>query len=197
MNDSKERTYPKTIQLGSNSIEIRYMTASDGDAVSNFAKRLPPHDLLFLRRDITHKKVLDAWLKEIEGGNLRTLLAFKQNDVVGCGAIFRDELSWSPHVGELRIVVAAEMRGQGLGRELSQECFATGLGLGLKKLVANMTVDQRGAIAVFEGLGFRPEALLRDHVIDRNGVAHDVVVLSHDVAKFRAQAEAYGMTSAF
>ncbi len=197
MNQNIERPYPKVVQLGSQSVEIRYMTASDGNGVSKFANRLPPHDLLFLPRDITHKKVLDAWLKEIEAGNLTTLLAIGQGEVVGCGAIFRDELSWSPHVGELRIVVGPEMRGQGLGRELSQECFAAGLALGLKKLVANMTVDQRGAIAVFEGLGFRPEALLRDHVIDRSGVSHDVVVLSHDVAKFRAQAEAYGMTSAF
>jgi hypothetical protein len=59
-----------------------------------------------------------------------------------------------------------------------------------------MTVDQRGAIAVFEGMGFRAEALLRDHVEDRDGNKHDLVILSHDVAKFQGQMAAYGLTSA-
>ena len=93
------------------------------------------------------------------------------------------------------IVVAADAR-QGLGRKLTQECFAIALGLGLEKMTAQMTVDQRGAIAVFEGLGFRAEALLRDHVKDRDGTKHDIVMLSHDVARFQAQMAAYGLTAA-
>ena len=60
-----------------------------------------------------------------------------------------------------------------------------------------MTVDQRSAIAVFQALGFRPEALLSKHVKDWQGVTHDLVVLSHDVAQFEAQMRAYGVTEAF
>ncbi|WP_395317478.1 hypothetical protein [Variovorax sp. UC74_104] len=59
-----------------------------------------------------------------------------------------------------------------------------------------MTVDQRGAIAVFQALGFKPEALLGKHVKDRQGMAHDIVVLSQDVARFEAQMRAYGMNEA-
>ena len=44
-----------------------------------------------------------------------------------------------------------------------------------------MTVDQTGAIAIFEGLGFKAEALLRDHVRDKTGKKHDIVVLGHNV----------------
>jgi hypothetical protein len=50
--------------------------------------------------------------------------------------------------------------------------------------MARMTLDQRGAIAVFEGIGFRPEALMRDHVKDREGNTHDLLVLSHEVARY-------------
>jgi hypothetical protein len=46
-------------------------------------------------------------------------------------------------------------------------------------------------------MGFRPEALLRDHVKDRDGRKYDLLILSHDVAKFQAQMEAYGITRAF
>jgi hypothetical protein len=55
-----------------------------------------------------------------------------------------------------------------------------------------MTVDQTAAVATFESMGYRAEALLRDHVKDRDGVKHDLVILSHDVATFQARASAYG-----
>ena len=49
---------------------------------------------------------------------------------------------------------------------------------------------------MFEGLGFKAEALLRDHVRDKAGKKHDIVVLGHNVAQVRAQMEAYGLPGA-
>jgi len=140
--------------------------------------------------------VLAAWIKEIERGAITSLLAIMVGRVVGCGTIVRDPLSWSPHVGEIRMVVATDVRGQGVGRALSQETFALALGTGLEKLMVQMTVDQVGAIAIFEGLGFKAEALLHDHVADLAGKKHDIVVLGHNVAVVAAQLEAYGVPGA-
>jgi len=64
---------------------------------------------------------------------------------------------------------------------LAGEIFAVARDLGLRKIVAQMTVEQKGAIATFERLGFHPEALLQDFVIDRAGRTHDRVVMSYDV----------------
>jgi ribosomal protein S18 acetylase RimI-like enzyme len=108
----------------------------------------------------------------------------------------RDPHSWSPHVGEIRMVVSPDVRGQGVGRALSQETFAIALGAGLGKLSVQMTVDQQAAIALFESLGFKAEALLRDHVRDIDGKTHDIVVLGHNVSQVRAQMEAYGLPGA-
>jgi hypothetical protein len=47
-----------------------------------------------------------------------------------------------------------------------------------------MTPDQRGARATFERLGFHPEALLADFVVDREGKTRDLLIMSHDVAGF-------------
>ena len=44
-----------------------------------------------------------------------------------------------------------------------------------------MTVDQKGAIATFERLGFRAEALLSDFVIDRDGRTRDLMIMAYDV----------------
>ena len=133
---------------------------------------------------------------EIERGDIVSLLAMKGGTVVGCGTLVRDRHSWSQHVGEIRMVVSQDVRGQGVGRALSQETFALALGAGLEKLSVQMTVDQRGAITLFESLGFKAEALLRDHVRDVDGKTHDIVVLGHNVAQVRAQMEAYGLPGA-
>jgi RimJ/RimL family protein N-acetyltransferase len=193
---SETRSYPRRVNTEAGEIEIRLMAPADQAAVLAFAQKLPVHDLLFLPRDISEPKVLAAWIKEIERGAIVSLLAVKAGQVVGCGTLVRDPLSWSPHVGEIRNVVSAEVRGQGVGRALSQETFALALSAGLEKLVAQMTVDQTGAIAIFEGLGFKAEALLRDHVRDKAGQKHDIVVLGHNVAQVRAQLEAYGLPGA-
>lgn len=193
---SEPRSYPRRVTTEAGEIEFRLMSPADEAAVLNFARQLAVHDLLFLPRDISEPKVLAAWIKEIERGAITSLLAVKAGRVVGCGTLVRDPLSWSPHVGEIRNVVSTEVRGRGVGRALTQEIFALALGAGLEKLVVQMTVDQTGAIAIFEGLGFKAEALLRDHVKDKAGKQHDIVVLGHNVAQVRAQMEAYGLPGA-
>jgi L-amino acid N-acyltransferase YncA len=190
---SEKRSYPRTVLCDGIELEIGYMSAAQQASLLAFARALPSHDLLFLRRDITQPKVLAAWIEAIAQGSIISLVALRGSQVVGCTALIRDEFSWSPHVGELRIAVAADMRGKGLGRLLAQESFMLALELGLEKLVAYMTVDQRGAIAIFESLGFRGEAMLRDHVKDREGRKHDLAILSHDVARVQAQMHAYGL----
>jgi L-amino acid N-acyltransferase YncA len=196
MNMIEARSYPRRVATEGGEIEFRHMTATDEAAVLAFAKRLPVHDLLFIPRNISEPKVLSAWIKEIERGGMISLLAVKDGVVVGCGTIVRDELSWSPHVGEIRMVVSKDVRGLGVGRALSYETFALALATGLEKIVAQMTVDQTGAIALFESLGFKAEALLRDQVRDLAGKTHDIVVLGHNVAQVRAQLEAYGLPDA-
>jgi RimJ/RimL family protein N-acetyltransferase len=193
MTEPTDDTYPRSLPVTDGEVLVRYMTPDDADAVLDFARELPPHDLLFMRRNISQPKVVAAWIKEAVAGSLTTLLAIRDGTIVGCIAIVRDELSWSPHVGELRLVVAYEMRGKGLGRALTRESFAVALGLGLEKLMAFMTVDQRGAIAVFEGLGFQAEAVLREHVKDLKNVKHDVAVLSYDVARHFGRMQALGV----
>jgi RimJ/RimL family protein N-acetyltransferase len=193
---SETRSYPRHVKTDAGDIEFRLMARTDEAAVLEFAQKLPTHDLLFLPRNISQPKVLSAWINEIERGAITSLLAVKADKVVGCGTLVRDPHSWSPHVGEIRMVVSPDVRGQGVGRALSQETFAIALGADLGKLSVQMTVDQQAAIALFESLGFKAEALLRDHVRDIDGKTHDIVVLGHNVSQVRAQMEAYGLPGA-
>lgn len=196
MSDSKR--YPRTVEIKDGNAILDLMTPDAEAEVLAFAKTLPPHDLLFLRRDITQPKVLSAWAAQLDTGEITSLLARSDDgEVLGCTAVVRDEHSWSPHVGELRVLVAPAGKDRGLGRQLIQESFLIALGLGLEKLTAQMTPDQTGAINVFEEMGFTAEALLKEHVRDASGEKHDIVILSHDVQGFQSQMQAYGMTDLY
>ena len=196
MSDSTR--YPRTVEIKDGKATLDLMTPAAEAEVLAFAHTLPPHDLLFLRRDITEPKVLSAWAQQIETGEITSLLARDEaGEILGCTAVVQDEHSWSPHVGELRVLVAPSGKDRGLGRQLIQESFLIALGLGLEKLTAQMTPDQTGAINVFEEMGFTAEALLKEHVRDQSGEKHDIVILSHDVEGFQSQMEAYGMTDLY
>jgi RimJ/RimL family protein N-acetyltransferase len=196
MSTSNSRRYPFTRSFGDATVEISLLTPADGDALGRFIQAQPAHDLLFVRRDVSHPKVLQAWVDALAEGRITSLAARSYGKLVGCTAIVIDALSWSRHVGELRVMVGPAWRGRGLGRVLIQESFVLALGLGLEKLSVQMTVDQRAAIAVFEELGFRAEAVLRDHVKDRDGNAHDLAVLSHHVNAVQSRMQIYGVTDA-
>jgi L-amino acid N-acyltransferase YncA len=196
MNDHTH-TYPRSVACAGTRIDLAMMAPKDDASVIAFARTLPENDLLFMRRDIRQPRVVSAWTDLIAQGRLASLLARSGDEVVGCAALIVDPLSWSPHVGELRIVVSPKMRGIGLGRVLIHEAFVIALSKELEKLVAQMTVDQQGAIAMFEQLGFRAEALMRDHVKGADGRKHDIVLLSHDVVRVQSQMETYGLADVF
>jgi L-amino acid N-acyltransferase YncA len=185
----------KTLKIGAKAITIRAFERDDVVAVGAFAAALPPHDLLFLSRDIQHARVIEAWAQSIADGEIESLIALDGSEVVATTAIVRDPLSWSPHVAEVRLLVAPAMRGHGLGRMLLDGSIALAGERGATKLIARMTPDQRGAIALFEESGFRGEAMLRDHVRDRDGQVFDLAILSLDIRRARNAKAAWGFDS--
>lgn len=164
---------------------IRRFEPKDEAAMLAFAETLPEHDLLFLGRDLRHPRVIAAWVAAIDEGYIDSLIAEDDGTFVGTAALVRDPLGWSAHVGEIRLLVAPSKRGAGLGRDLLEGIYSIARERRLEKLSAQMTPDQIGSVMLFESLGFRAEALLKDHVRDRAGNTHDVAVLSHDIARPR------------
>lgn len=194
--NSNER-YPASGTVGGKRVTLRLMEAGDGDAVLAFARALPDHDLLFLRRDITQPEQVETWVQRIGAGVTTSLLVLDSDDsLAGYATVDRNDLPWSQHVAELRVLVGPTLRGRGIGRLLTEEAFRIALGMGVDKIIGQMTVDQHEAIAVFRSLGFQPEALLRDHVKDRAGEKHDLVILSHDVAAAQRTMAAVGVLDA-
>lgn len=194
---SNNDRYPAAGTVGGRRVSLRLMDSGDGDAVLAFARALPEHDLLFLRRDITQPDQVETWVQRIEAGVTTSLLLLDDDGTIaGYATVDRNDLPWSQHVAELRVLVGPTLRGRGVGRLLTEEAFRIALGMGVDKVIGQMTVDQHQAIAVFRSLGFQPEALLRDHVKDRDGNKHDLVILSHDIAAGQRTMAAVGVLDA-
>jgi len=177
-----QRVYPRVVKAkDGRRITLRLMEASDADEMLTFARSLPPDDLLFLRRDITLPEVLNQWVHDIEEGRTVTVLSEDDGTLAGYGALHFNEVLWTGHVGEIRMLVAPAYRRLGLGSRLASELFAVAKDIGLKKIMVQMTPDQQGARVTFERLGFRPEAILADFVLDREGRTRDLLIMSYDI----------------
>ena len=176
-----KRVYPWKTDVDGTSYTFRLMDADDRDAMLEFARALPEVDLLFLAIDITDERAVDDWVRRIEAGSIRTVLVEQDGKLVGHGSLLHEEQVWTRHLGGMILLLAPEVRGKGLGHVLAGELFAHAEELNLQKIMARMAADQKGAIQVFEKMGFKMEALLADCVIDREDRTHDLIIMSHDV----------------
>jgi ribosomal protein S18 acetylase RimI-like enzyme len=170
------------------------LTEAHCDALVRFFAELPEGDRTFIREDVTDPGVVRGWAAGSPGVD-RWVAVDDGGRVLGYVAVLRLP-GWSDHVGEVRLVVAPAARGSGQGRELARQAMVHGLGAGLTKLVVEVVADQGAALALFTGLGFTGEALLVDHVRDRDGQLRDLMVLAHHVGETWAGMSAVGLTEA-
>lgn len=172
--------FPRTTSFANVEVTFRPMAPDDREMMLAFARSLEESDLLFLRTDITRDEVVDQWLREIESGQTTTILAEVEGRVVGYCSLHHSESLWTRHLGEILLLVDREHRGLGLGGHLARQILELGKGQDLHKLVAQMTSTHRSAQTLFHHLGFIPEAMLHDWVIDRNGRTHNLIVMSRE-----------------
>jgi len=174
--------YPQTVTLrDGTTVAIRPLLADDREEICNFFERVPEDDRAFLKEDVIDRREVEAWLDMLDPNTETVIVAEAADRIAGTAILRRVAHGWSRHVGEIRIVADPDTRRQGLGHVLAETIFGLAVRLGLEKMTAQMMAEQKGAIRVFELLGFRKEASLRNHVRDRYGNKHDLVVMANDL----------------
>ena len=158
--------------------EIRPLDEGCREALEAFFRRVPEGDRTSFAEDVLAPGIVEEWLADERGR--RSVAVGDDGGVLGYVAVL-PLVGWSSHVGSLRVVVDPASRGKGVGRDLARHGLLTSLDMGLTKTVVEVVADAVPAIGMFEGIGFEPEALLRDHVKDRSGELRDLVVLAHAV----------------
>jgi L-amino acid N-acyltransferase YncA len=172
-------------------MDIRRLDAQDQAALERFVAQIPEGDRTFFKEDVSDPEVVAAWLHR---GATRSI-AVDDGVVVGYLAVIPLQ-GWSSHVGEVRVIVAPDHRGRGIGRALAQHAVLEALSIGLRKVVVEVVADHGPTIAMFGSLGFEPEALLADHVRDQAGELRDLMVLAHSVDESFAALSAVGLADA-
>jgi L-amino acid N-acyltransferase YncA len=160
------------------------------DALLRFFEALPEGDRTFIKEEVTDPETVRSWASGPASGG--RWVAEEDGEVTGYVAV-RPLSGWSDHVGEVRLVVAPSRRGTGLGRDLARRALVEAVDAGLAKLVVEIVAEQGSALALFTGLGFTGEALLTDHIRDRNGELHDLMVLAHHVGATWSAMDAVGV----
>ena len=115
----RRRQAPPTIpSKPRSSMEIRPIEAGDRPALSRFFERIPESDRTFLKEDVDDPRVLEDWVQAAAGTDDRGRRTARSSARWRSCAL----VGWSSHVGEIRLVVDPDHRGQGIGRRLARAC---------------------------------------------------------------------------
>jgi GNAT superfamily N-acetyltransferase len=157
-------------------LRIRALQPGDEPALRAFGLRIPHDDRNFLKDDIADERVVRHWIEDARA--IRRVAVDGGGRIHGIAALLPG-VARAAHVAELRLVVAADRRGQGLGRALAQHVVLEAFHRDIHKITVEVTAADGPAIELFSSIGFAAEALLRDQLRDADGALHDVLVFAH------------------
>lgn len=160
-------------------LNLRRITGENAEVATAFLAAMPEDDRTFFMEPVDDDTPA-RWAEDERSP--RWLATADDGEPVAYLGIVPGE-GWSSHVGELRLVVGARHRRQGLGAALARRGLVEGVRMGLTKLTVELVADKEGDIQMFTAIGFQPEALLRDHFRRRSGATHDLAILSHMVGE--------------
>jgi GNAT superfamily N-acetyltransferase len=97
-----------------------------GDAVQlfGFFERVPKKDRLFLKDDVTDRRVIEEWELSLDYDKVLPLVAIQSDTIVADATLHRRQGGWTSHIGKVRLVVDKAFRGKGLGSR-KQSCRIT------------------------------------------------------------------------
>ena len=179
-----KRAFPWTDTSGNRSVTFRLMNAEDKTAILDLARRQSERDRAFLRTDVTSPAAIDEWIANIHRGRTVTVLAVVDHRVVGYGSLHHDEMLWTSHMGEIRVLVDREMRGERIAKRLIAELFHIAREMKLDRVFCQIPGDQARVRNLFEELGFQSEAILGHWLMNAAGETHDLLIMTHSMDDF-------------
>jgi ribosomal protein S18 acetylase RimI-like enzyme len=171
-------------------MEIRPLEAQDTAALEEFLRRIPEGDRTFFKEPVDDPGLVAGWTVDTAA----RWVAVEDLVVLGYVAVVPLH-AWSSHVGEIRLIIDPDRRGEGLGTALAQRAIIDAFRGGLSKLVVEVLADQEFTIDMFRALGFDPEALLKGQVRDRDDGFKDLMILAHTATDSSAALTAAGSAS--
>jgi L-amino acid N-acyltransferase YncA len=139
-------------------------------------------DVKFLKDDVKDPVVVERWVSNINYDKVLPLVAYTDERIVGDCTLHRGQ-NTTRHVGEIRIFLARDFRGVGLGSKMIQEVFEIAKKLDLMFLTGEIILDHVKVIKAFRRLGFDLRCTLDDYLMRRDGVTHEVALMVKRLAR--------------
>lgn len=117
---------------------------------------------------------IEGFVRESVENDAIQFFALDKDEVVGWADIFPAWAHAVSHCGSLGMGVHPGYRRQGLGSRLLAACIEKAWSKGLTRIVLEARSDNHAAIALYEKLGFRHEAL-KEKAMRFDGVYFDAV----------------------
>lgn len=163
-------------------VRIRPIAPRDAERSHAFFCGLPEEERTYLRRDVTRRGITDQRIAETSSPLIDRIVALHDDSIVADGSLERGQHQWEEHVGEIRLIVAPEFRGKGLGMRMARELYFLAHEHDVARIKIRIMRPQREAARIFEKLGFWEEYVFPQHVRDQKGNLQDLVVLRCDLA---------------
>lgn len=159
--------YPKKITLPDGAtLTLRPMTRDDQYGLYKFFISLAEEDRRFLRNDVTDRKLIENWARNLDYETVLPILAESDDKIVANATLHYQTFGWGRHIAELRITIAPEFRGRKLGSMLIKEIAELAAKSHVKKLLARIVTAREPLIMAFKRAGFVQVAVLKNYVQD-------------------------------
>ena len=158
--------------------ELRPLNADHRHAAETFAAKIPQGERAFIDRALLSQVLVASWTQRTPA---RRVGAFIGDEMVAILTVNPGQ-GWMSKVGEVRLVVLPEARGQGIAKAMADRAVSLADEMELNKLCIEVLASLDRVIDMFIAVGFEREAVLRNHVIDGDGQPGDLCILSRFVA---------------
>lgn len=157
---------------------IRDLHYEDLDKLMIFYRSLPVEDRVYLKVDVTKRKVVEQRMKLIEEGTVFRIVALHDDEIIGDGMFEISKEEWRKHQGELRVIVARPFQRKGLGMLMFRELHSLAMKKDIDKIVVKMMKPQKGAINICKKLGFHKETVIPNYIWDQADKPQDLVIMT-------------------
>jgi L-amino acid N-acyltransferase len=159
---------------------VRLRPVVDGDRPLLFSLRRDSalQSLLLTVADATDDAALDDWIERRRSETGAAFLVIEdQTSGKAVGYVQIAQVHRRNATGYGGLVLAEGTRGLGFGRAaLAELALHASRGLGLRKLMAEIDIDNAASVGLHLSLGYREVGLLEAHFTDANGMTRDVLL---------------------
>jgi RimJ/RimL family protein N-acetyltransferase len=168
----------KTVTLkDGEAVTIRRMRPDDVERSFAFFCGLPPEDRVYLRTDVTRRKLVERRTTELDPDRVERIVVVHGDEIVGDGTLELQGHGWGDNVAEVRLLVARPWQRLGLGTVIARELFYLASKRRVDRVVARLMRPQVGAHRIMRRLGFHEEFLIPEHVRDQDGNWQDLIIM--------------------